>query len=396
MATWTTPKTNWTSSDNFSYVDYNRIKNNLTYINDKLNEDYPEKAVIIDLGEDYTYNKNYYPSKFNAFEETLESFTRIGVDINIGEKKTFTGNGVFIDYNELNRIEKCCLKWYNYSPAFSAITISPTTAILNVGDSCTFTVSCTPQNLEGKEDYTVECSDESVVEITKDGMSITAIAVGNGMATITVGIDEVSATATIQADLIQVTKITPSVKSVTVNKSESKIIDLTFYPEDAINATDWSVTTNNDNVSVMKLNNNQIKITGNNAGSTSIITITCGDISTTIGVEIPQGINDLWVSNVKPNTKYASNIEAHCPRISIQSVPVGGKKYTQLYVVADPMSSYNPQVEGYNVSFSDPSICRNDKMGTNEVINLLGLKKGQTIMTISVKGLSWDVKLYVG
>lgn len=115
---WITPKTDWTRSDYFTYEDYNRIRNNLLYLNEKLNGVYPEKYVELDLGEPKTgYGDKYYPSEFNAFENALESFTRVGENVNLGDIKVFKGNDPFITYDELNRIEKCCLRWYDYNPA---------------------------------------------------------------------------------------------------------------------------------------------------------------------------------------------------------------------------------------------------------------------------------------
>ncbi len=49
-------KTNWTINDRFNYVDYNRIKNNLTYLYELAQEVYKQFS-IVDMGadiEDYT------------------------------------------------------------------------------------------------------------------------------------------------------------------------------------------------------------------------------------------------------------------------------------------------------------------------------------------------------
>lgn len=121
MATWTTPKTDWEKGDQFNYTDYNRIKNNITYINDMLNEMYPDKAISIDLGDDLTYNAGYTSSQFNAFEDAVESFKRSGQDYVIGNTKHFNGNDAFIDYAELNRLEKICAKYKTVSSTITSI-----------------------------------------------------------------------------------------------------------------------------------------------------------------------------------------------------------------------------------------------------------------------------------
>ena len=113
---WITPKTDWVKTDQFTYQDYNRIRNNLLYINDKLNTYYPSKKISLDLGDDKTgYNNDYYASEFVAFEQALDSFTRIGRNANIGAKSNFKGNERFADADALNRIEKSCLRWKDYT-----------------------------------------------------------------------------------------------------------------------------------------------------------------------------------------------------------------------------------------------------------------------------------------
>lgn len=107
---WTQPKINWTETDKFNKEDYNRIKNNLAYlqcIKKSLDGSYEG----YDLGEDITeYTAKFRVDPFNDFEDLVD-------DLNvykyaIGNKKQFQANGKFIDYNELNRIESACLRLY--------------------------------------------------------------------------------------------------------------------------------------------------------------------------------------------------------------------------------------------------------------------------------------------
>lgn len=109
---WITPKTDWAKTDQFTYQDYNRIRNNLLYLNEQINETYTNLSRELDLGEEKTgYTNDYYPSEFEAFEDALESFKRIGINVNIGERINYKGNDSFIDFDSLNRIEKNCLNW---------------------------------------------------------------------------------------------------------------------------------------------------------------------------------------------------------------------------------------------------------------------------------------------
>jgi len=123
---WITPKTDWVKTDQFTYQDYNRIRNNLLYINDKLNTNYPSKKIILNLGDAKTgYNNDYYASEFVAFENALDSFTRIGRNANVGAKSNFKGNESFADADALNRIEKSCLRWKDFTKPIYKIFDTP-------------------------------------------------------------------------------------------------------------------------------------------------------------------------------------------------------------------------------------------------------------------------------
>lgn len=185
--TWITPKTDWNSSTRFSYVDYNRIRNNLLYINDMLNNLYPSVAKEIDLGEEKTgYSEGYYISEFNAFEDALESFNRIGQDVSLGNKKTFVGNKSFIEYDECNRLESSLLKWYDLAnPVISDITVSPTAFTCSVGDTIQFSVTVSPSSSQ----YSVTwiSSDTSIATIDDNGL---LSGVSEGKVTITIKIKQ--------------------------------------------------------------------------------------------------------------------------------------------------------------------------------------------------------------
>lgn len=116
MAQFETPKTNWVSEDYININDYNRILNNLLYISAEMLSKYyiiPESFYDI-INEEVTYNDYPTADKWNMIENKLEELNNItGGILNIGDKKTFYPGGSYIDYNELNRIEKATLMFYN-------------------------------------------------------------------------------------------------------------------------------------------------------------------------------------------------------------------------------------------------------------------------------------------
>ena len=111
---WTTPKTNWTKNDFFNLSDYNRIKNNLVYLKTLADEIYTSFNTP-NLGGDISdYEHIWTPDEFNNIETVLENiFNASSLTISIGSKATFSNNGLFIQYGELNRIESAILQMRN-------------------------------------------------------------------------------------------------------------------------------------------------------------------------------------------------------------------------------------------------------------------------------------------
>jgi cysteinyl-tRNA synthetase len=108
--TWLTPKTDWESTSKFNKEDYNRIKNNLEYLQ-RVCKELDKSFSKTNLGNDITqYTARFKASDFNNFEQALE---KVNVySIKIGSTQTFLSNNPFIDYNELNRIESACAELY--------------------------------------------------------------------------------------------------------------------------------------------------------------------------------------------------------------------------------------------------------------------------------------------
>ena len=110
VSLWHTPKTNWTINDRFNYVDYNRIKNNLTYLYELAQEVYKQFS-IVDMGADIEDYTGWFTSAaFNAFESNLETINKNIFTQDYGVSQRFFDNGQFIKWDELNRIESATLQ----------------------------------------------------------------------------------------------------------------------------------------------------------------------------------------------------------------------------------------------------------------------------------------------
>ena len=140
---WTEPKTDWTAGtntqeyngDRFTYVDFNRIKNNVLYLYELAVDVYPITAAIeqyISNSEAYhqggSYNPNMYhyfylwdgaadrevtdfvyADEVNYFEERIHFLADTMGITPPGALKYFNDNGYFIDAEELNNLENMCL-----------------------------------------------------------------------------------------------------------------------------------------------------------------------------------------------------------------------------------------------------------------------------------------------
>lgn len=114
MATWQTPKTDWTATDRFNIGDFNRIKNNLAIIYDMARTVLNKAYTIEDMGDDMTsYSSGWEVARFNAIESNLEKINVNSYNLDIGATQTFYANGVFINARELNRIESATLTYYD-------------------------------------------------------------------------------------------------------------------------------------------------------------------------------------------------------------------------------------------------------------------------------------------
>lgn len=108
---WREPKTDWVASDRFNLKDYNRIRNNLIYLNRRISNIWGEFS-IEDMGNDQSSIRYIWkPKYFNAIENSLDILNEHNIVVkNYGFKQTFYQNGAFIGFAELNRIESATLQ----------------------------------------------------------------------------------------------------------------------------------------------------------------------------------------------------------------------------------------------------------------------------------------------
>ena len=107
---WHTPKTNWQYPDPVNIVDYNRIKNNLAYLQERASKLYAAFQ-IQSMGTDKTdFRAHYYADEWNLFESNLDIINKHIFTQDYGPTVRFFDNGPFIDYMELNRIEGAILR----------------------------------------------------------------------------------------------------------------------------------------------------------------------------------------------------------------------------------------------------------------------------------------------
>lgn len=102
---WTKPKIDWELSSRFDMRDYNRIKNNLDYLKELFLTLFPS-IIWQSMGVDKGYMDYPYADDINKFEDNLDTLNKSFINLGIGDKKTFYENQPFIDFIELNRIEK--------------------------------------------------------------------------------------------------------------------------------------------------------------------------------------------------------------------------------------------------------------------------------------------------
>jgi len=118
--TWEAPKTDWFGQmvdgvyvgDRFNATDFNRIKNNLSYLRELALKMYDE-FTIHSLGEDRTPVDFFYADEINKLEENLNTINSNTIKRSYGVAPTYTDNGNTMTFTELNRLESAILDLYD-------------------------------------------------------------------------------------------------------------------------------------------------------------------------------------------------------------------------------------------------------------------------------------------
>lgn len=121
MIEWQTPKTDWHgerdkqgvyTGDRFNAKDFNRIHQNIDYLREFAKSLYP---VLPELGtvKVAQIGDFVYADEINTIEENLLKLSNATVSRDYGKNTVYSDNGSFIDYNELNRIERATLDIYD-------------------------------------------------------------------------------------------------------------------------------------------------------------------------------------------------------------------------------------------------------------------------------------------
>ena len=98
--------------DRFNATDFNRIKNNLSYLRELALKMYDE-FTIHSLGEDRTPVDFFYADEINKLEENLNTINSNTIKRSYGVAPTYTDNGNTMTFTELNRLESAILDLYD-------------------------------------------------------------------------------------------------------------------------------------------------------------------------------------------------------------------------------------------------------------------------------------------
>lgn len=119
-AIWITPKTDWAChynelgqyiGDYLNKEDWRRIMGNLLYLKSLAYKMYPVFE-FFDMGSTKEYADYPYANEWNAVEDNIDQLINNTYKFYAGQKRVFSDNGSFPEYNELNRIESTSLKLY--------------------------------------------------------------------------------------------------------------------------------------------------------------------------------------------------------------------------------------------------------------------------------------------
>ena len=111
MLKWIKAKTDWQPTDYINVDDFNRIRNNILYLMQEHVPLFGDIQFTEPITGEETVGNWAYAEEWNNLEDRLEDFltkTVYAIDGLVGKKKNYNIYSPYIDYEELNRIEKTC------------------------------------------------------------------------------------------------------------------------------------------------------------------------------------------------------------------------------------------------------------------------------------------------
>ncbi|MBE5965283.1 MAG: Ig domain-containing protein, partial [Lachnospira sp.] len=171
----------------------------------------------------------------------------------------------------------------------TGITLSATSATLNVGGTKTLTVTYNPSNTTDSKTVTWTTSNSTVATVS-NGM-ITAKGPGTATITATCGNKSATCTVTVKQPL---NSISLSDTNITMNVGTNEILSVVFNPSNTTDSKTVIWTTSNSTVATVSNG----KITAKGPG-TAIITATCGNKSATCTVTVKQPLTGISLSSAR-------------------------------------------------------------------------------------------------
>ena len=187
--------------------------------------------------------------------------------------------------------------WYDTNPgtniAVTGVTLSPTTATLNVGGTQQLTPTVLPSNATNKT-VTYSSSNTSIVTVNTTGL-ITAVATGSATITVTTqdGTKTATCAVTVNTPNVAVTSVSLSPTTATLTVGGTQQLTPTVLPS---NATNKNVTYSSSNTAIATVNTTGL-ITSVAAG-TATITVTTQDGSKTATCTVTVNTPNIAVTSV--------------------------------------------------------------------------------------------------
>ena len=110
---WQEPKLNWQPTDYINSEDFNRIRGNIEYLKDKMKKYHELKESGTPLPDEVSKRSYGYCEYWNGLEKNLQDIVDSAPFYQVGNEKKYYPLQHYIDYQELNRLEKACEIYYN-------------------------------------------------------------------------------------------------------------------------------------------------------------------------------------------------------------------------------------------------------------------------------------------